>query len=121
VFVTLDRRMTPAMQRSAAALDALVAAVRPGVTGGQLHAAATAALAPLKLHPVLAGSVGHGIGLSLNEQPEFAAGAESALVEDGVYTLQVGVADGEAGNALLSAIVRCPGTGAEVLTRSPAA
>jgi hypothetical protein len=63
--------------------------------------------------------VGHSIGLSLNQQPELRAGDKSELAEDGVYTLQTGVADVQAGNALLSAIVRCTAKGAEVLVRSP--
>jgi hypothetical protein len=77
------------------------------------------ALAPLPLHPALSESVGHGIGLSLNEQPELSAGAEAELVQDGVYTLQVGVADARAGNVLLSAMVRNAPKAAEVLARSP--
>ena len=63
--------------------------------------------------------MGHGIGLSLHEGPEFCATEDSTLVEGGVYTLQVGMADAKAGNALLSAIVRNTAKGAEVLARSP--
>jgi hypothetical protein len=63
--------------------------------------------------------VGHGIGLSLHEQPEFRAAGDSALVEDGVYALQVGVADAQSGHVLMSAIVRNTRKGAEVLARSP--
>jgi len=105
--------------RAAAALAALIAAVRPGTRTAELYAKATDALAPFPLHPVLGASIGHGIGLSLNEQPEFRAPADAALVEDGVYTLQVGIADANAGNALLSAVVRNTAKGAEVLARSP--
>ena len=120
-FVTAhDGAESPAQRKAAAALDALIAGVRPGVRAGDLHAKAVAALTPFKLHGALDGSVGHGIGLSLDEQPEFRAGADSALVEDGVYTLQVGIADAEAGHVLLSAIVRNMANGAEVLARSPA-
>ena len=120
-FITVDDRRTTASHRTAAALDALIANVRPGLRAGELYGKATDALAPFPLHPVLGASVGHGIGLSLNEQPELCAAADSALVEDGVYTLQVGAAgaDAAAGNALMSAIVRNRATGAEVLLRSP--
>jgi hypothetical protein len=41
------------------------------------------------------------------------------LVEDGVYTLQVGAADAANGNVLLSAIVRNARKGPEILARSP--
>jgi hypothetical protein len=65
--------------------------------------------------------VGHGIGLSLQEEPTFCAAENAALVEDGIYTLQVGTADAKAGNVLISAIVRNARNGAEVLARSPSA
>jgi Xaa-Pro aminopeptidase len=121
LFVTLDdgASKNPARRRVEPALDALIAAMRPGVRAGDLHAKAIAALAPLPLHPALSGSVGHGIGLSLNEAPELCAGADATLVEDSVYSLQVGIADGEAGNVLLSAMVRNAKHGAEILLRSP--
>jgi len=114
-----DRSATPASRHAEAALDALVANVRPGARSGEIYANAIAALRPFTLHPVLGESVGHGIGLSLHEQPEFRAAGDSALVEDGVYALQVGIADAESGHVLLSAIVRNTANGAEVLARSP--
>jgi Xaa-Pro aminopeptidase len=108
-----------AAQRAEAALDALVANVRPGARAGALHAKALEALSPFGLHPVLGGSVGHGIGLSLHEGREFSADAKCELVENGVYALQAGVADAQAGNVLVSAMVRATADGAEVLARSP--
>ncbi len=52
---------------------------------------------PLRFTPALSESVGHGIGLSLQEEPTFCAAENAALVEDGIYTLQVGTADAKAG------------------------
>ena len=122
MFVTVDDGTAqPAAMKATAALDAAIASMRAGVRRGDVHAHAVAALAPLKLHPALSGSVGHGIGLSLHEGPEFGAAESAVLAEGGVYTLQVGAADDKAGHALLSAIVRCTAKGAEVLARSPAA
>ena len=118
MFITHESR-SPATQKTAAALDALIAAVRPGVRAGDLYEKAVEALAPSTLHPVLSASVGHGIGLSVNEDPEFHAGDTSELVRDGIYTLQVGVADDKAGSVLLSAVVRNAPEAAEVLARSP--
>jgi hypothetical protein len=63
--------------------------------------------------------VGHGIGLSLDELPELRADADATLLADGVYSLQIGVAEAEVGYALASAIVRNTSNGAEVLARSP--
>ncbi|MGB6536538.1 MAG: M24 family metallopeptidase [Xanthobacteraceae bacterium] len=119
LFVTVDERRTPASSHAERALDALIAAMRPRACAGDLHAQAVDALAPFRLHPVLGGSVGHGIGLSLNQQPEFGAGADAELVEDGVYTLQLGIADAAAGNSLVSAMARNAAQGIEVLLRSP--
>jgi Xaa-Pro aminopeptidase/Xaa-Pro dipeptidase len=119
MFVTVDENPAPARRQAEAALDALIATMRPGVRAGDLYAKAIDTLAPLPLHQALSASVGHGIGLSLNEQPELVAGAEGELVRDGVYTLQVGVADDKAGDVLLSAMVRNAPEAAEVLARSP--
>jgi Xaa-Pro aminopeptidase len=119
MFMTInDHAATPASRHAEAALDALVASVRPGAQSGAIYAHAIDALRPFELHPVLGASVGHGIGLSLHEGPEFRAAGDTALVEDGVYTLQVGMADAESGNVLMSAIVHNTARGAEVLARS---
>jgi Xaa-Pro aminopeptidase len=119
LFVTVDDgSITAAARHAEAALDAIIADMRPDARIGALHAKATGALAPYKLHPALGGSVGHGIGLSLHEGAEFLASEDATLVEDGVYVLQIGTADAKAGNALMSAIVRVTAKGAEVLVRS---
>jgi Xaa-Pro aminopeptidase len=120
LFVTVEEDApSAAWRRVEAALDTLIAAMRPGLRAGELHANAIATLAPLPLHPALGQSVGHGIGLSLNEAPELRAGSDATLAEDGVYTVQLGVAERAAGHVLLSAIVRVRANGAEVLARSP--
>jgi Xaa-Pro aminopeptidase len=120
VFLTAEENPSVAVRHAAAALDTLIAAVQPGARAGDLFAVAAEALAPYPLHPALSCSVGHGIGLSLDEPPSFRADAQTELVENGVYTLQVGIADAETGNALVSATVRNAPNGAEVLLRSPA-
>ncbi len=120
MFITVDDGSAAAAARHAeAALDTIIADMRPGARIDALHAKAIGALAPYKLHPVLGGSVGHGIGLSLHEGAEFRAAGDAVMVEDGVYMLQVGAVDAKAGNALLSAMVRSTAKGAEVLIRSP--
>ncbi len=106
------------MQHAESALDRLIATVQPGARTGVLHATAVEALWPFALHPALGGSVGHSIGLSLNEHPEIRAGGDSTLVENGVYSLQVGIADAKGGHALTSAIVRSCAKGPEILIRS---
>jgi len=116
LFVTASTQAMPAARHAEAALDSLVAAIRPGVDAAYAYDRAVAALAPFKLHPALGGSIGHGIGLSLHEGPEFCEACRVVLEADGVYSLQVGVADPP---FLISAIVRNTANGAEVLARSP--
>jgi Xaa-Pro aminopeptidase len=119
LFVTVDDgSVSDAARHAEAALEAIIANMRPGARIDALHAKAVGPLAPSELHPVLGGSIGHGMGLSLHEGPEFQASADATLVEDGVYTMQIGAADVKAGNALLSAIVRVAAKGPEVLVRS---
>jgi Xaa-Pro aminopeptidase len=119
MFVTVDDgAIPPAARHAEAALDVTIANMRPGARADALYAKAVGALEPYKLHSVLSGSIGHGIGLSLHEGPEFQASGDAALVEDGVYSLQVGAADAKAGNVLTSAIVRVVAAGHEVLVRS---
>jgi Xaa-Pro aminopeptidase len=121
MFVTVDDgSATVAARRAEAALDAIIADIRPSARTDALHAKAVGALAPYTLHPVLGGSIGHGIGLSLHEGTEFRVSGDAVLAEDGVYSLQAGAADAKAGYALTSAIVRVAAKGAEVLVRSRA-
>ncbi len=120
MFVTVDDgSVTTAPRHAEAALDAIIANMQPGARTDTLHTKAVGVLVPYKLHPILSGSIGHGTGLSLHEGAEFQASGDATLSEDGVYTLQVGVADANAGNVLISAIVRVAAKGAEVLVRSP--
>src|ERR1700728_72356 len=53
LFITLDDRRTSTARHAEAALDGLVAAMRPGARAGELYGNALAALAPSTLHPVL--------------------------------------------------------------------
>jgi Xaa-Pro aminopeptidase len=119
MFVTVDDGSVTAVARHAeAALEEIIANMRPGARTDAIHAKAADALAPYRLHPALGGSIGHGIGLSLHEGAEFQASADASLVEDGVYSLQVGVTDAKAGNVLMSAVVHVAAKGTEVLVRS---
>ena len=81
---------------------------------------ATAALAPYSLHPVLSGSVGRRIGLSLNEGGEITSDSRHTLKPGEVYSLAVGACDPQDGGALTSAMVAITPTGSELLHVSPA-
>ena len=119
MLITAGEPVTEAARRSDVALDRMIAAARPRIPMSELHSVAVDALKPLQLHPVLAGSVGRGIGLSLHEGPEFRDNEATTLVDGGIYALQVGAAEAQAGYALKSAIVHVREGGPEVLVRSP--
>src|SRR5439155_9607216 len=70
MFVTAVAGASAVQQRARAGLDAVLKSANPGVTAAALHAKAVEQLGTLPLHPVLSGSIGHRIGLSLNEGGE---------------------------------------------------
>ena len=93
---------------------------KPGASAADLCANAIGALAPYTLHPVLSGSVGRRIGLSLNEGGEIRSDSRHALKPDEVYSLAVGACDPQTGGALTSAMVAITATRSELLHLSPA-
>ena len=115
-FVSISDRPTEALVQARQALDAMLTVARPGVTADALIAAAH--IDGLSAHPVLGGSVGQPIGLSLSEQPELRANTAVILEPGRVYSLRVGAADDSAGSALLSAIIHVGEDGVEILRRS---
>lgn len=117
-FVTLSARRNRVQKAADAVLDRIIAAARPGVSGGDLAAAAQLpdGLAP---HMATGSSLGHGIGLTLTEEPDLSLQGQEAMVEDGAYSLTVGLSEGSRNHALTSAMVVMDDTGAEVLWRAP--
>ena len=118
LFVQADERAGDLARRAQAALDAMVQAAAPGMTAGELHAKAMAALAPLDLHPVLSGSAGRRIGFSTSEGGELRAGSGDVLKPGDVYALHAGARDNAAG-VVASAMIAITAKGAEVLLGAP--
>lgn len=117
LFVTaVDRRagIVSGVQKT---LEVLKDAARPGTAGAQLHALAMRTLESQPLHPVLSGSVGRRIGLSLNEGEDLRQDSAHALKTPNVYALHVGTRNSERG-ALCSAMVVMTAKGPEVLCSS---
>ena len=85
MFVTAATGTSEVQQRSQAGLDALLRSAAPGVAAAALHAKATVQLGGLPLHPVLSSSIGHRIGLSLNEGGELRHDSRHALKLGEVY------------------------------------
>jgi Xaa-Pro aminopeptidase len=105
------------VEKTRRALDTLIGACRPGVIANALPRDALAQLGSENLHPALGDGVGHAIGLSLHDGPEFDAKAHHLIKSGAVYTLQAGLADAHAG-VLASALVHVTDRGSRVLVHS---
>jgi len=120
LFVTGTRRASEVERRAQAGLRTLLELAKPGAAAAELYAKAVGALAPYSLHPVLSGSVGRRIGLSLNEGGEIRSESRHTFKPGEVYSLAVGGCDPQTGGALTSAMVAITTTGSELLHLSPA-
>lgn len=89
--------------------------VRPGAASGDLSRAAAQHLPPYKFHPFVQSAIGHGIGLSFEESPDFGRDEKSRLEDGSVYTLRWGAMGEGSDNAVVSAMVAVSGPGMEVL------
>ena len=76
------------LQRAQAAA---VSAVRPGVTADQVDAAARDVLADAGLAEYFVHRTGHGIGLSVHEEPYIVAGNGLPLVEGMAFSIEPGI------------------------------
>lgn len=76
------------LQRAQAAA---VAAVRPGVTAEQIDAAARDVLADAGLAEYFVHRTGHGIGLSVHEEPYIVAGNDLPLQEGMAFSVEPGI------------------------------
>ena len=68
-----------------------VAAVRPGVTAEQVDAAARDVLADAGLAEYFVHRTGHGIGLSVHEEPYIVAGNDLPLGEGMAFSVEPGI------------------------------
>ena len=76
------------LQRAQAAA---VASVRPGVTAEQVDAAARDVLADAGLAEYFVHRTGHGIGLSVHEEPYIVAGNDLSLAEGMAFSVEPGI------------------------------
>ena len=76
------------LQRAQAAA---VASVRPGITAEQVDAAARDVLAEAGLAEYFVHRTGHGIGLSVHEEPYIVAGNDLALKPGMAFSIEPGI------------------------------
>jgi Xaa-Pro dipeptidase len=86
-----DERQAELHGQVLAAHDAAVAAVRPGVSVGEVDEAARAVLREAGLADRFIHRVGHGLGLEVHEDPSLDPGGERVLEQGMVITIEPGV------------------------------
>ncbi|MSQ37901.1 MAG: M24 family metallopeptidase, partial [Chloroflexi bacterium] len=120
------------------AQDAGIAALRPGVTGKEVHelvediifAAGFDTLRPGQQHDGAGDStlswrrgfihgLGHGVGLQIHEAPSVGRGGTKPLVVGDVVTIEPGVYDPAVGGVRLEDLLVITAEGARNLTRAP--
>ena len=98
------------------AQEAAVAAVRPGVSVGEVDAAARKVLRKAGLGRYFTHSTGHGVGLEIHEAPRVAAGQKELLQPGMVITIEPGVYFPGKWGVRIEDMVAVNESGCEVLT-----
>jgi Xaa-Pro aminopeptidase len=104
-FVSLAASEHPVLAKAAEALKAVITSATNGAKCSDLACLAAEKIRPYGLHPMTAGTIGNGIGLSLEEEPPLSATSEETLRAGEVYTLRVGSSDGQEHHGIDSAII----------------
>jgi len=101
------------------AQEAAVAAVRPGATAEQIDAAARDVLAAEGLAEAFVHRTGHGIGLSVHEEPYIVAGNDLPLEEGMAFSIEPGIYFPGSWGARIEDIVIVTGDGAQSVNDQP--
>jgi Xaa-Pro aminopeptidase len=98
------------------AQEAAIAAVRPGISAGEVDAAARKVLRKAGLGRYFTHSTGHGVGLEIHEAPRVAAGQKEVLKPGMVITIEPGVYFPGKWGVRIEDMVAVSEDGCEVLT-----
>ncbi|MFZ2177189.1 MAG: Xaa-Pro peptidase family protein [Rhodococcus sp. (in: high G+C Gram-positive bacteria)] len=112
---TVAARVAVLEEAQAAAVDT----VRPGVTAEAVDAAARNVLAAQGLAEVFVHRTGHGIGLSVHEEPYIVAGNSIELAEGMAFSVEPGIYFGGAWGARIEDIVIVTADGCEPVNTRP--
>jgi Xaa-Pro aminopeptidase len=120
VFVgRAPRRIRRWYQAVLEAQRAAIAAVKNGVSCGEVDAAARQVLTDYRLEQLFVHSTGHGLGLEVHEDPRVARGQKKRLEPGNVITVEPGVYAEGIGGIRIEDDVAVHADRAEVLTRVP--
>jgi len=100
------------------AQDAAVAAVEPGVTAGDIDAAARSVIEACGYGDAFVHRTGHGVGLDIHEAPYIVSGSEQELKEGMVFSVEPGVYTDDFGVRIEDLVVVTE-AGCERLNSSP--
>jgi Xaa-Pro aminopeptidase len=114
-FVSLSDSENPVLAKAAEALKTIIAKATAGTKCRDLMSLVAERISPFDSHAITAGNIGNGIGLSLEEEPRLIANNEAVLGAGEVYTLRVGVSDGQQQHGIVSAMVAVHQDGNELL------
>ncbi|PQZ58029.1 MULTISPECIES: Xaa-Pro peptidase family protein [unclassified Microbacterium] len=101
------------------AQQAAVDAVRPGVTAAEVDAAARTVLADAGLGEAFLHRTGHGIGVSVHEEPYIAPGNDLVLRESMAFSIEPGIYFAGSWGARIEDIVIVTADGGERLNVAP--
>ena len=115
---TAPKRVKEWYQAVLEAQSAAIAAVRSGVTAGEVDEAARSTLTKYKLDRFFVHSTGHGLGLEVHEDPRIARGQKARLEPGTVITIEPGVYVPGVGGIRIEDDVAVHEDRSEILTRA---